>query len=256
MFLVEPPRSGGDLHFRIAGIPIRIHPYFWLVTVILGIRLPPQQLLLWVAAVVFSIVIHELGHAFVQRYFGGRPRVVLYGMGGLAICDDCDRSTRSQILISLAGPAAGFLFAICLVLLVRLTGHGVGFIVGDTRFTSGDVANPSRVPVLGTILFWQELANSVLDDAVFNLLLINILWGIINLLPIYPLDGGRISREVCQMASPRGGIIVSLQISIVAAAMMAIVGLVVWQSLLSTFMFGYLAFSSYQTLQAYRHNLW
>ena len=44
-----------------------------------------------------------------------------YSFGGLASCDDCDRSPRSQILISLAGPVAGFLFAaVSIVILARI----------------------------------------------------------------------------------------------------------------------------------------
>jgi stage IV sporulation protein FB len=257
MFLVEPPPSQGDLHFRALGIPIRIHPLFWLMTVVLGLKLPPQELLIWIIAVVVSIVIHELGHAMLQRHFGGRPHIVLYGMGGLAICEDCDRSTRAQILISLAGPVAGFLFAILLVMLLLVTGHGIGILLGDsTRLTLGQVINPSGIPVLGTIIYWQELTNSFADTVVFNLLQINILWGLVNLLPIYPLDGGRISREVCQIGNPRGGIILSLQISFAAAVIMAAVGLLIWESILTTLMFSYLAYSSYQTLVAYRQNLW
>ena len=70
-----------------------------------------------------SILVHELGHAFVQRYFGGRPWITLYGFGGLASCNDCDRSPRSQIIISLAGPLAGFLFAVVVMIGVWLAGH-------------------------------------------------------------------------------------------------------------------------------------
>ncbi len=259
MFLVEPPPSQGDLHFRVLGIPIRIHPYFWLVTLVLGLQgrsTPPGEIFMWIIAVVVSIVLHELGHAFTQRHFGGRPRVVLYGMGGLAICEDCDRSTRSQILISLAGPGAGFAFALLLIVLLRVMGDGVGLILGDVRIASGQIVEPSGISLLGTILFWEQLVNPFADQMLRNLLWINILWGLVNLLPIYPLDGGRISREVCQIGNPRGGVILSLQISMAAAIGMAIVGLVAWQSIFTTLMFGYLAYSSYQTLKAYRQHLW
>jgi hypothetical protein len=127
--LAEPPPSQGDVHFRILGFPVRIHPLFWVIAVIPALRgesTPPSELFSWIIAVLISILIHELGHALMQRRFGGHPRVVLHGLGGLAICGDCDRSTRSQILISLAGPVAGFVFATLVALGVSAAGHQFG----------------------------------------------------------------------------------------------------------------------------------
>ncbi len=94
MILAEPPPGQGDIHFRIFGIPVRVHPFFWLIAVLLVIRGDPKpaQVLIWVAAMFVSILIHELGHAWLQRRYGGRPRIVLYGMGGLAISEYDDRS--------------------------------------------------------------------------------------------------------------------------------------------------------------------
>jgi Zn-dependent protease len=109
---------------------------------------------------------------------------------------------------------------------------------------------------LGIGIYWQQLAKPLLQSTAFNFLWINILWGVVNLLPIYPLDGGQISREVCQIGNPRGGIILSLQISVGVAIGMAIFGLIVWESKYTAVMFGFLAYSSYQALQAYRQHLW
>ena len=85
MLLGEPPPSPGDLHFRLFGFPVRVHPFFWLITVVLNIRtvltLPP--LLAWVAAVFIGILVHELGHAFAMRHYGQDPWITLYGLGGL-----------------------------------------------------------------------------------------------------------------------------------------------------------------------------
>ena len=98
MFSLEPPRTAYDLHFRIAGIPIRVHPLFWLAALILGTsgnwdaegNVDPDagmQLLMWTGVLFVSILVHELGHSFVIRYFGQLPRIVLYMLGGLAITD-------------------------------------------------------------------------------------------------------------------------------------------------------------------------
>ena len=85
MLLGEPPESQYDLHFSLLGIPVRVHPYFWLVSVLMGWNQGDAKLaLLWVAAVFVSILVHEMGHALVIRYYGWSPRVTLYSFGGLA----------------------------------------------------------------------------------------------------------------------------------------------------------------------------
>lgn len=253
--LTEPPPSQGDLHFRICGFPVRIHPFFWVIAVIPALRgesTPPAELFSWIAAVFISILIHELGHALMQRRFGGHPRIVLHGLGGLAICEDCDRSTRSQILISLAGPGAGFVFAALVALGVSATGHAFGFFSDQAL---PPPFQPSGLRMFGLWWLWEEYSSPHINELLANLLFINVLWGAVNLLPIYPLDGGQVSRELCQIVNPRGGIILSLRISVIAAIGMAFVGLS-WQSLLVVVMFGYLAYSSYKTLEAYRSSLW
>ena len=66
MLFAEPPPSQGDLRFRFFGFPARIHPFFWLVTVLLGARgdVSAVDLLVWVVVVFVSILVHELGHAY------------------------------------------------------------------------------------------------------------------------------------------------------------------------------------------------
>ena len=63
MILSEPAPSQGDVHFRLLGFPVRITPFFWVVALIFGIqgKSPPAKVLLWVVAVLVSILIHELG---------------------------------------------------------------------------------------------------------------------------------------------------------------------------------------------------
>lgn len=260
MFLAEPPPSPYEIHLRVAGTPVRIHPFFWLSTLILGLSgggsTPPAELLMWIIAVVVSILIHELGHAFVQRYYGGHPRIILHSFGGLAICNDCDRSTKAQILISLAGPMAGFLFAAVVMGVIRALGHKTG--VHPTSSFSLEALGLERarvMPFLGLSFYWEPFTSDNINRLIGNLLWINGLWGAVNLLPIYPLDGGHISRELCMLGEPRRGIMLSLQISMIAAGAMVLVGLS-WRSLLVPLFFAYLAYSSYRMLEAYRANQW
>ncbi|MGE3244066.1 MAG: site-2 protease family protein [Pirellulales bacterium] len=259
MFAVEPPPSQADLHFRVLGFPVRVSPWFWGVTVFMalngGEKVDPKDVLVWVGVVFVSILVHELGHAVLQRRFGGRPRIVLYGFGGLAISDDRDRSPQSQILISLAGPTAGFLFAAIVLAGCYLAGHSV-FPVHDMNKTSierwlAEFQNGVwffDVPGFtfgfeGFESFWANLAMR-------DLLYVNIWWGLVNLLPIYPLDGGRVSRELFTLNQPRQGIIQSLWLSAVVAAAFAVFGLA-RGSIFTAIMFGYLAYANYQNIQAY-----
>lgn len=257
MLLAEPPRTQGDIHFRIGDTPVRIHPFFWVTTLLLGIRIgeqiPPLPLFIWVFAVLVSILVHEFGHAIMQRHYGGRPRITLYGLGGLASCNDCDRSSKAQIQISLAGPIAGFLVAIAILTLLVISGYWVGLRGGDPLKLVDQGYFP--FPFFGVNLVWKRFDTLAINLLISDFLWINILWGLINLLPIYPLDGGRVSQEVCMMRGARQGIILAWQISMVCAIGMVLVSLI-WGSLFAVVLFGFLAYSSYRSLEAYKASLW
>ena len=250
MLLGDPPRTQGDLNFVLFGIPVRVHPFFWLVAVLLG---PWRSgagehvvvlLLLWVVAVFISILVHEMGHAVTMRAYGFRPWVTLYGLGGLASYNHAQaygsKGNRplSQILISAAGPGAGFLFAALIVGVLFLTGFVTRIVFGGPIGIDFDYAR-DRFGSLRALFFVDQL------------LFINIAWGMINLLPVYPLDGGQISRELLTLKNPRQGIRWSLMLSIFFAAGFAVWAAVKWQSIFVAVLFGYLAFTSYMALQAY-----
>ncbi len=233
MLIGEPPRTQGDLNFVLFGFPVRVHPFFWLIALLLGMRVKdPVSVLIWVGAVFVSILVHELGHAFAIRRFGGQAWITLYGMGGLASSNDAHRTPRTQILISAAGPAAGFAFAALVIFGINLAGHEVHFV-------------RSLVPVR-----YDPFAAPRLDILVWYLLSINILWGFLNLLPVYPLDGGQIAREVLLQQNPAKGITQSLWLSVFTAACLAMFSFS-RGSIYMAFMFGFLAYSSYTTVQAY-----
>ena len=81
------------------------------------------------------------------------------------------------------------------------------------------------------------------------LLLVNIFWGLMNLLPIYPLDGGQIARELLQTANPREGLRQALVLSIVASAGLAALCLLKWHENYMAIFFGYLAYTNYTTVR-------
>ncbi len=251
MLLAEPPRTNYDLHFRVFAIPVRVHPLFWLIALFSGARegISPKQTFIWMAALFVSILVHELGHAAAILFYGYRPWVTLHWLGGLASydrggsesyysADDASARPSTQIIISLAGPVAGFLFAAVLVGLLFVFGGGASFSVGGPYLF--------RWELLGVT---SQYLGYLLDSLIF----VNVFWGLINLLPVYPLDGGQISRELFLAANPRRGIEWSLQLSMAAGIAMAIYALLrFYQPFFVVLLFGFLAFGSYQALAAYR----
>lgn len=240
MFFAEPPPTQYDIRFSVAGVPVRVHPLFWLMTVILMATQNPRPVvvLIWTAAVFVSILVHELGHAAMIRYFGWRPHVVLYSFGGLAVYEPTYRRTWPQVAIAFAGPAAGFLLAALVVLCVVLAGHPAHL----------DLSDIFSVPVRFDSLF-RSLPK--LNLFIEFMLYVNFFWGVLNLLPIFPLDGGQITQEVLRHLNPSDGLRQSLIISIVAALGMAVIMYAKRGDLWAAILFGYLAYVNYQVLAQY-----
>src|SRR5262245_48886791 len=98
------------MKFRLGSIPVHVQPGFLVVAALLGARGEVADVAIWVAVCFVSILVHELGHALVIGRFGGTPSIVLYPGGGLTYGDKSTR-TGQRVVVSLAGPAAGFVFA-------------------------------------------------------------------------------------------------------------------------------------------------
>jgi membrane-associated protease RseP (regulator of RpoE activity) len=183
-----------DLRFSLLGFPVRVHPGFWIGALILGQGSGAQEPVLaavWVACVFVSVLVHELGHAFLQRAYGGRAEVTLYAFGGLSSAVGVRQSPWRNILIALAGPMAGFALA------------GLVYLVA--RF-GGPIDHPLAWRAIGYLLF------------------ANIAWGLLNLAPILPLDGGCVARELAGLVfGADRGLFATLVVSMIAAA-----GLAVW----------------------------
>jgi Zn-dependent protease len=231
------PATQYDLRFTALGVPVRVHPLFWLVSIIFAVQLPPPLAVIWVGVVFVSILIHELGHALTIRAFGWYPLILLYTFGGLAIYQPTHRDSRKELLISLAGPAAGLTLGALIVLVLRATHH-------DVYFTFGGPAGLSwTLP--------EGIKNGYLSAAIYFLLRVNIWWSLINLLPVYPLDGGQACRQILSLLRVPDAVILSLKISLVVAVAMAVYALAKLQEPYIAAMFGYLAYQSFSTLQGY-----
>ncbi len=232
----EPQETQYDLKFQMFGIPVRIHPMFWLLTVLLAMNAPPAILLLWILAVTASILIHELGHALVMRLYGINPHIVLYSFGGLTVYDRIYHLRWFEnIFISFAGPAAGFLF-------LGLVTIGC-CLMGQTQIL-GYFPLVLRIPGAQFIAIGGEFSSMLL----LFLVEVNLIWGILNLMPIFPLDGGQIVREYCMNASPGRGLYNSTKISFVTAVILIVFALSNHQVFLAL-LFGWMAFSNYQIMK-------
>ena len=290
MFLAEPPRTAYDLHFRILGFDVRVSPFFWLAAALLGWEtmamldeafsakhIPAQVLemtseeraerlshdslidlaliesnpghgmllLIWIAAVFLSILVHELGHSLMMKRYGIDSYIVLYHFGGLAIPESSSSfmgmqqrgDPYQQIYISAAGPAIQLALAAAVMLMVAVSGFEV----------------PFQIPYLSEWLQLdrgQRIASMPMLALIVAILVPSIFWALLNLLPVYPLDGGQIARELFTLFGGRDGIRNSLMLSVFTGGAVAVYGVYSRQMMLAV-MFAILAFSSFQILQAY-----
>ena len=242
--LFQPlPPTQFDLRFSIGDIPVRVHPLFWLISLLLGSSGALIEIPIWIVVVFVSILIHELGHALALRSYGIRSHILLHAMGGLTIPESAPWGTgwanvspspKQEIVISLAGPFAGFLFAIVIMAMVIFTGGTL-----HTSMLFGFIPLP-----LTAILGGQTLSIFLT-----MLLFVNVFWGIFNLLPVFPLDGGQVARNLLIQYDPYDGARKSIWLSVITGGLIALYSLIVMRSIYIALLFGLLAFQSYQSLQ-------
>ena len=246
LFQVPPP-TRYDLNFSVAGIPVRVHPLFWVISFLFGFS--ANNLLytfVWVLAIFLSVLVHGLGHAFAFRRYGLRSSIVLHFAGGLTVPESVSwgstwanvaLSPREEIVVSLAGPFSGFLLATLLVGGVVVSGGSVA-----VDWLLGFIP----LPAVTSLPFGGAFVTLLLAILVS----VNVFWGLINLVPVYPLDGGNVARYALLQHDPYDGVRKSLWLSVVAGGVMAFVGLVFLRSMYMALLFGFLAFQSYQSLQS------
>lgn len=244
MFFQSPPPTRFDLRFSIAGFPVRVHPLFWLIALLLGSSGSLVGIPIWIFVVFVSILIHELGHAFAFRRYGIDSHIVLHGFGGLTIPQSAPWGTGwanvapspgQQIAISLAGPFAGFFLAVLVIAGVIFTGGATAGVL------LGFIPVPQYASLSGL--------GGILNQFILMMLWVNIFWGLINLLPVFPLDGGQVARNILIQYDPYDGARKSLWVSVVTGGVVALAAFVFMNSIYMAFLFGILAFQSYQALQ-------
>src|SRR5262245_8093304 len=173
---------------KIFGIPVKVQPFLLLVVGFLGYsrNLPFEFLVEWIIVVFISILAHEFGHALTVRAFGMSPQILIYGFGGMTSwTDEKGVSPPKHIAISLAGPFAGFLFG------------GVVYL--------SNIALPD--------LFADHFGRVTYRDLLF----VNWGWGIFNLLPVLPLDGGNVAYSIEQWVTKKHRGVITRVVSLLVA---------------------------------------
>jgi len=178
---------------KILRIPIKVEISFFAIAVFLGLGRSRDLTLVgeWIAVVFVSVLLHEFGHALAARAFGLKPEIRLYQMGGLTSWhSEKEVGPLKHLVISLAGPFTGFALGACVLLLGPL--------------------------------FVRAIPVELVATTYFDLLWVNIGWGMFNLLPMLPLDGGQVLVTLEAWLLKRKDRIVSHAVSLLVAAAIAL----------------------------------
>ena len=249
MFLSEPGQTGYDIQFSLFGFPVRVHPLFFLAPLLFGrmfiANSPIVGVALLVVTFVFfvSILFHELGHAWAFKWFGINSRIVLHWMGGLAIPDrgawggrQVSLTPNQQMIVSIAGPLAN--------VVLGFAAFGIGIALGGQRGVWDFV-----IPIPGVMFDGTALGGRPYLQVFFHsMIVLNLLWAIFNMLPVFPLDGGQVARAFMQQIDPRDGLQNSMYLSIGVAGLLCVYGMLT-KDIFITIFCGYMAYESWQSLQ-------
>jgi len=134
-------------------------------------------------ALIFGFVaLHELSHSLVAQKFGITVRqIILFPLGGIAMLDQVPEDPRQETMITIAGPLFNLVTAFVLFLFIWLL-PGVVFTIGPL---TDILFNPMGVIAENTTLFTKLVVASYC---------VNVIMGIFNLVPAFPMDGGRLLR--------------------------------------------------------------
>ncbi len=226
------------IRFRLFGVSVSIHPSLWLTLALVGlmtvsgVSLLPGVVLFTIAGFL-CLFVHERGHALLSRALGGgEPEVVMAWLGG-DCCNTRAVLTRWRgVVMTAAGPVASLLLAALSILLLCL--YVRGFESGlylSLNFLFGYVPSDyvALFPSYG-LAFFKFLIQ------------ISIWWSLLNLLPIFPLDGGQIMHGL--MDSPHTMHVVS--VTVAAMSMAAFIAMSAWFLVLLMGFLGYLNFRCLQ----------
>lgn len=175
---------------RFFGIEVFIHWTFWIL--IVWIFLMHWQMgnglssgirgVLFVLALFACVVLHEFGHALVARRFGvATKNITLYPIGGIASLEGIPEKPGQELMVGLAGPAVNLVIAALLWLYLGFSDQVPDLSAADQ---SADI---TQMPFLLSLFF------------------ANLLLAVFNLIPAFPMDGGRVFRSLLSLFMDRSG---------------------------------------------------
>jgi Zn-dependent protease len=222
------------------GAKFRIRPIFWASSLLVGViyyRDPDiggmGMFWFWIAAALVTVLAHEISHVLLARLFGSRVRIVLLGLGGQAYGLE-ERSRWQRVVILLGGGLGNLL--IC----------GILWLIADPQ------RNPLPVDRLGAE------GTSFIANAVKTAFVINALWAFLNVLPLWPLDGGRVAVDIGEGLLGRRGQIAALLVSLLVCLLLSFTVIMWgWLSLTNRFDPHYPLYLLYFCIQSlYCYFLW
>ena len=176
--------NGPSLHLgTYLGIPVKVHWSFSLLLLFIGYLAYSRQIptsetgwfFLYVLMLFIFVVLHEYGHALAARRYGIATRdIILSPIGGIARLEKLPEKPSHELVVALAGPAVNVILSIFFLVI---------------QLISSDVIIPSS----------EQLIFGSFSDFLGYLLLINVVLVIFNMLPAYPMDGGRVLRALLTM---------------------------------------------------------
>jgi Zn-dependent protease/CBS domain-containing protein len=180
--------------FTIRGIELKLHITFPLILLWAALQFGLlagnlSSALFGVVAVSFLFVLvtlHELGHSFAAQYYGVPVKqIVLSPLGGVAQLAHIPEKPSQEFVIAIAGPAVNFIIAILMGLLALGSGISFSHLLASSPLAGLSISSGFSLQALFSYIFFY-----------------NILLALFNLLPAFPLDGGRIFRSLLAMRLP------------------------------------------------------
>lgn len=179
------------LRFPLLGVPVSVH-WSFLIIAAFGVGVyRGWEIAAWTGGVFVAVLLHESGHAFTARAFGAAPvTITLFALGG-ATSWGAPRviGPGRRFIISAAGSAAGI-------------AAGLG-VIGLGR--------------LGALDPLPDLAITVLESFVWA----GLVWGVLNWIPILPLDGGHMLQHGLEMITPTKAAGIARVVSVIAGVIVA-----------------------------------
>lgn len=233
------------VRFSLFGVPVNISPSLWLLLAALGwcfsspgpMESAVVDILAFALSAFICLLVHEMGHALVGRWFGGgSPKIYMTWLGG-DYCNETARLTRAQgIIMTAAGPLACFLLIFTPLPFYMGSDIGGGAGAAQTLEYVGNFII-GRIP---DALAAPRPAASTLFA--FHLVRVAFWWALINFLPVFPLDGGLIMYGLTRSTR----LMHSVSVAVAAVFAFFFFALSSW---LPVLLLGSLAFFNYRCLQ-------